>query len=478
MIGRTGRNWPIRDSKDQLRLIATSLKATGGATATARPSTASTSTSTSEVINRSRGNSTNILRDPHASLTLFASREDADNLPETVISPYAGGTRPRQKSFAELLGDESYEEPTSPTTGRQRSGSNKAIAPKIGAGKNYHPSRLFDTEEDPESTTESPSKAIAPKIGAGKNFQPSRLFDTEEGVETAPDTPDKAASPSKFYRPNPTKYQHFDFADGSDPQDAPKPGVSFDEKPKTKHDSNWSFDDFATPQKPVATRGLHRHQDVRHWDNENTDLAETPVGRVQQIKPRRDAETHFEFRDDGLPANEPRLIGRPRGSGQNTGLGLYQNNLYNDDGSAPTPGPDPRALGNITNLSDRRKDFDAHFTITDESPQNGSGAAQAKAAGTGKISEDRMKAVKMMESNWGAYDESPTSQKENNNPSRRGAAGGDERGINIAGDGMGGKKGSGRAWGIGDESDDERNAQTVPGKKPGGPGNSTTIWDF
>jgi hypothetical protein len=54
VIGKTGRNWPIRDSKDQLREITNSLKADGGA------STQSSAPETN-VVNRSRVNSTNAM---------------------------------------------------------------------------------------------------------------------------------------------------------------------------------------------------------------------------------------------------------------------------------------------------------------------------------------------------------------------------------------------------------------------------------
>ncbi|KAM7206970.1 hypothetical protein V8F33_000069 [Rhypophila sp. PSN 637] len=418
VIGKTGRNWPIRDSKDQITLITNCVQ--NGGASVAPPNGNS--------LNRSRGNSTNILRDPHASLALFAPREEVEEAPAPVVSPYAG-RRPRERSFTEILGDEPVDEdPTSPSKGRERS--------------------------------DSPSKAIAPKIGAGKNFQPIRLFEKDENVESGPDTPEQ--SPDRLVRPNPKKYHHFDFADGSDPQDAPKPGG---QKPKTKHDTNWSFDDFVTPQKPTATRTLHKARDVRHWGTENDVVEETPAKHVQQIKPRRDAEAHFEFIDDGGPSNEPRLIGRPRGSAHNTGLGLYENNLYNEDGSAPTPGGPP--LGNITNHEHRGKDFESHFNITDDFP-HGNGYEKAD-----KVGDDRKKAVRMMESNWSTYDVSPVSQKENSNPNKKA---GDDRGINTAGDGMGGKKGSGRGWAIGDDSDEEQNVR-VPGKAQHGM-KSDNFWDF
>jgi hypothetical protein len=433
VIGKTGRNWPIRDSTDQLRLIKNSQNAAG--VETARPAESTNG--------RSRTGSNNVLRDPHASLALFAPREEADPLP-SVVSPYAG-RRPRQRSFTEILGDEPVEEPGTPSNGRERS--------------------------------MSPSKHIAPKLGAGKNFQPSRLFQEEEEEQSLPanNIPERKA----YYKPNEKKFQHFDFSDGTDVlQDAQKPAAT-SQKAKSKHDSNWSFDDFTTPQKALPTRGLPRNQDVRHWSNDDNTIAETPVKKPAQPKPRRDAEAHFEFQDDGEPGGEPRLIGRPRGTGHNTGLGLYENNLYAEDAGKPDSKPASRALGNITNLEDRRKDFAPHFEMKDHSPAHG------QSQDAPKVSEDRKKAVKMMESNWSAFDEpSSVSQKENSEPAsaRNGNLKAnrnvDERGITIAGDGMGGRKG-GQHWAIGDDDDVQSRSEEVPGKKQGAAQPTTgNFWDF
>jgi hypothetical protein len=432
VIGKTGRNWPIRDSTEQLALIKSSQNAAG--VETARPAELAA--------NRSRKDSNNILRDPHASLALFAPREVAEAPVASVVSPYAG-RRPRQRSFTEILGDEPVEEQDMPSNGRERS--------------------------------MSPSKAIAPKSGAGKNYLPSRLFEAEEESLPANNIPERKA----YYKPNEKKFQHFDFSDGTDvPQDGTKPKAT-SQRPKSKHDSNWSFDDFSTPAKALPTRGLHRAQDERHWSNDDDTIEETPVKKPSQPKPRRDAEAHFEFQDDGEPGNEPRLIGRPRGTGSNTGLGLYDNNLYSEDGSKPSPGPGPRALGNITNLEDRRKDFAPHFEMKDYSPAHGQSHEAPK------VSEDRKKAVKMMESNWSsALDEPSVSQKENSAPtgSRNGGSqkanrNVDERGITIAGDGMGGRKG-GQHWAIGDDDDQQTRSEEVPGKKQGAQATDGNFWDF
>ncbi|KAK4158485.1 hypothetical protein C8A00DRAFT_28494 [Chaetomidium leptoderma] len=429
VIGRSGQNWPIRDSKDQISLIAKCAKGADGVAAAA-PEALPT---------RTRGSSTNAMRDPHTSLDLFASREELESNPAAVVSPYAG-KRPHQRSFTEILGDEPDEEPGSPSNGRERS--------------------------------RSPSKVIAPKIGAGKNFQPMRLFDRDED-DFAAGTHGRNQSTDRAVRPDSKKYQHFNLDDGSGARDAqeaptPKPAPKPAVDRQSKHGSNWSFEDFVTPQKAVATRGLHRAHEARHWGADNELLENTPAPNAAVPKPRRDAEAHFEMKDDGPARDKSHDADRlPRGTAHNEGLHLYDNRLHTADGTVPSPGPPP--LGNITNIKDRRKDFDPHFNMTDASPEDNSNGANEPA----NVPENHKKAVRTMESNWGSYDVSPASRKENDNPNNRPA--GTQRGIVIAGDGMGGKKGTGRGWMHGE--DDE----PTPTNKKGGrgpPTQSENIWDY
>ncbi|KAL2756852.1 hypothetical protein ACRALDRAFT_1075647 [Sodiomyces alcalophilus JCM 7366] len=410
VIGKSGRNWPIRDAADQIKLVTRSLQSIGAIAAGPEKT---------DTLHRARGNSQNALRDPHASLSLFESREkQAIEESPAVVSPYAG-TRPPQRCLTELFGDEPAEDVGSPSSGRER----------------------------------------GTKSGAGKNFQPSRLFHTDENApEEDPDTPETPKSPVKAFRPQPQKYNHFNLADGSAAQDAAAPAAAAtNHRPRSsKNNASWSFEDFVTPQKPKPSRTI-RHQDIRHWGTENNDDA---PAETAAHKPRRDAETHFDFVDDGEPSGEPRRVGPPKGTAHNTGLHLYENNLYNEDGSAPTP-PANRPLGAITNLPDRRKDFDPHFAMTDNSPAP---ANQAKAG----ISDDRKKAVSQMNSNWSAYDKSPASHKENNPEGLN-----EERGILIGGDGMGGKKGSSRAWFFGEDEDSPK-----PAAAPKSTAAQKSFWDF
>ncbi|KJZ78389.1 hypothetical protein HIM_02427 [Hirsutella minnesotensis 3608] len=417
IIGKTGRNWPIRECKDQLSLIRSCLKTTGSASSNAPQGH-------NEAVVRTRGTSTNALRDPHASLELFAPREQIESAePASVVSPYAG-SRPRQRDFAEILGDEAH----------------------------------GDSDRDFRDRPASPSKG-----GQGKNFQPIRIFDGQEYEEE--EDVDEGSPENKgkktYIRPNPRKYEHFDFADGTEPQDRPQRGLSHDERPKSKHDSQWSFQDFVTPQKPKPSK-VFRHQDVRNWDPEanNNDKP-----RAAPVKGRRDAEKHFELQDDSEPApRQQRPAAKPRGATHNEGLGLYEENLFDREDSAAGP---KRALGNITNLKDRTKDFDPHFAMTDESPAITSQRTQ-------HLPEGRMKAVKMMDANWAAYDQSPVSQKENQPQPGHGQV--KER-IHIAGDGMGSKKGNNRDWLYGADGDGKDGIH-IAGDGMGGKKGTDRNWLF
>jgi hypothetical protein len=442
VIGKTGRNWPIRDGKDQAKLIISSV------TAAAKPATGPpVAQNAEETLRRSRENSTNVTRDPHASLALFAPRDADDTEPlPAVVAPRASA-KPAPRDYGDLFVGHDNE-----------------------TARNAAPQNEYSRPSSP-----SKSGVMAPKGGAGKNYQRSRIFDNDENYPIRPE--DKAI----YIRPNAKKFQHFDIAAaGSEGATLPKSPAPRDIK--GKNGTNWNFDDFSTPAKLVPGKVL-RGQDVVHWGNEDDVVLDSPIRMKKVDHPRKDAETHFEFADDGIPAGERRLIGRPRGAGAVGGMGLYQNNLYDED-PASSVQQDSRPLATVTNIKDRRKDFDPHFEMVDDSPL-----------------PVRNKAVQ------------PANQKENEAPgspsrtqginiagdgmgSRKVAlpdsAAVKPKGITIGGDGMGGKKGAGRSWGFGDESDGEetggvngaggafRKGVSATGKKFGNATQtgSSDFWDF
>jgi hypothetical protein len=91
------------------------------------------------------------------------------------------------------------------------------------------------------------------KAGGGKNFTSNRLFE-----ETEEEEPLKSPASVKT---NAKKYSHFEFGDGNDDQHTPKIHETA-HSTKSKHMSQWDFENFATPEKP-GTKVLG--QAVRHF---------------------------------------------------------------------------------------------------------------------------------------------------------------------------------------------------------------------
>ena len=412
----------------------------------------------------------NVARDPHTSLSLFAPpNEDYESSQKPAVVAPRAGAKLQQRDYHELFaGNESDASPNTRSKIKSPKKENKGIG--LGskdqsakpAPRDYHD--LFGGDEpDASAASEarpaSPQKenaSVAPKGGAGKNFQPSRLFDAEDGQPTTPGMP----SPEKMRKAHPTKYNHFDFSDEPGEQKAVPAGL------KTKHQSQWDFADFTTPNK-ISQK--IRSQDVRHFalGDENANM-ESPVKKPFVHQPRPDAKTNFEFLDDGASTAERRPPGHPRGHVADRGAGLYQNNIFTEDRSTSPEKKASHPLSTVTNLKDRRKDFDSHFSITDNSPA-------AKDQDNKPIPEARAKVVKMMEAQWEAADESPG--QESKTQGKATARGKENTGIKSAGDGMGSRKGTGRQWGIGDLSDEEETVRFQPARKQMAP-REDSFWDY
>ncbi|KAJ8070875.1 hypothetical protein OCU04_001235 [Sclerotinia nivalis] len=441
VIGKSGRNWPIRDGKDQIKLITSSVRSFG----------TSDAASNVDSIARARGNSNNATRDPHASLSLFAPRRDIVQEFRPAAEPTSKSAKPEPRDYHDLF------------VGKDSASLEDDIyPPKAGS-----------------------------KAGASRKFAPSRLFDAYEEQAT-PDSPVREESKDPMYRPNPARYEHFDFTDAPEEEEPIRPASS--KSSKSQHQSQWGFDDFQTPQKVVPTKVL-RAAEVRHWGNSDDEVLDSPVRFKKTEKPRKDAQPQFEFLDEGTPQQERRIVGRPHGQGHNNGLGLYKDTMFDDESETPASKKQVPALANV---KDRNKDFDTHFTMTDDSPVAGKAPAH--------MGEDRAKAVKMMGANWDTYDQSPiekNSRKENDpsSPIRSNSTkeplsekhtasqrNQKKTGIKTMGDGMGGSKGAGRSWGFGDDSDGEeagglngvgskfRNGR--PGKAQNQKASGGDFWDF
>lgn len=416
VIGSRARNWPICDGKDQARLIASSAARITQSNGPTRPASENCSHDTNQVAvtTKPSSQSKNVTRDPHASLALFAPREEEDDSSApAAVAPRASAKPPPRDYHDLFVGNESDASPVSKE--------------KIASSQK-------------ENMTPGP---IAPKGGAGKNYQPSRLFETDNSQPGTPGMP--IESSGKYIKPDPNKYNHFEFGDGNETQ---KPTAA---RPKSKHQNNWDFADFMTPDKvPTKVRG----QDIRHFGwSDNGPVMDSPAKHPAVAKARPDADTNFQLQDDVTPAGE-RRPGRSHGQGDLKGFGMYQNNVYDESDLPPSPEKKGQPLAN---LKDRRKNSDPHFGITDDSP------SQSATVNKQPMPEARAKVIQQMGAQWEASDQLPgphlTSKIEDVihpifGDKENILSGGGNRhvGIKSGGDGMGGKKGAGRSWGFEDDS--------------------------
>ncbi|KAL4752131.1 hypothetical protein BDW72DRAFT_75566 [Aspergillus terricola var. indicus] len=385
VIGNRSRNWPVRDADKQTRLIrfaAESTPANNGPPPTAQPEPSSTAKD--EARDGSPGKKH--IKDPYAAESLFELLSPNKDRGEPVHRPRApASAQPPPRDYKELfVGDEGNDDaPETPSRTR-------AIAPKVGAGKHFAPSRIFE----PEEVEPSP---VVPKLGGGRYFAPSRIFDDDS--ETASrEKPEQIA-----YRAHPKRFEHFELG-GDNSNREVKPTAS---RPGSRHVKNWDFEDFSTP--PKAKRGP-RGEEVRHfgWSDDEPEQ-DTPPARPRVVQPRRDAETHFQI-TDGEEQGNKRII---RSYG-NKGLGLYKDTLYAEaedleaKENAKQQASKERPLSVVHNGPNRKKDFESHW----DDPEANVSHENKKPTG------DRVKAAKALESSW-HFDKSPEPSKESRPPQRR-----------------------------------------------------------
>ena len=493
VIGSRGKNWPIRDGKDQARLIASSA-----ATTTSQGNGVTPSTSTSNPGNPNEAVVTsdpaeqrkNVTGDPHASLSLFGPRSDDSAHVPKATAP-RGSAKPPPRDYHDLFVSEGSPDASAQASqkeNRPRAQSQKAQSAKPPP-RDYHD--LFignDSDASPAAKERpaSPQKSgqVAPKGGAGKNYHPSRLFDMDD---TPPGTP-KSPSKDTYIKPHPTKFKHFEM--GGDNEESSK--QQSPAKPRVKPQSQLDIGEYLNAtEKPIKNP---RNQEIRHfgWGDDDTNV-ESPVKHPNVAHARPDAKASFDFQDDGTPGDNRRPAGHPRGKGVNNGLGLYQNNLFDDTELPPIP-PKNRPLSTVTNLKGRSKDFDpkwgladAQPTLTDRTKEN-KPVSPLKPKSTKPTKpqpedddEEFQHFAPPKSTAQTSGDSRPASRDQENLTSTRNTD--RPMGIKNGGDGMGGAKGSVRSWGFGDESDEDgvggsNSGKFMAGKKQQAPKESSGFWDY
>ena len=361
VIGARGRAWPIRDGKDQIRLLKTAVT---------ERSTAAVPAQETQLPVRSSSPSKRRIKDPYAAESL-----------DDLLAP--------DKEAAER---EARAEPSKPSFAGKR-----YTRDPYGAGS-------LNEILSPSKQPPAPVAPFAPASGrpAARNF--SDIFVKDDDVPESPSRPQRRAprvpeedesgqgpvdEDRNFYKTIPGKFSHFDI--GGD-----NPDREIKEETRSQHSNiyrskKWDFGDYETPVKNTrAPRG----EEVRHVDLSDDESPE----KLNVIKPRRDADHHPDLADEN---EDGRIISSFGGRGQR----LYQNRLF-DDEEGPEPSErekknEPLAVtGNAVN---RKKNFDSQFDIVDDSsvPSKENPVPTAK----------HDKAVKQMQSHWHDYDESPQGKR-------------------------------------------------------------------
>ncbi|KAK5742526.1 hypothetical protein LTR17_003329 [Elasticomyces elasticus] len=310
-IGKSGRNWPIKDGQAQIHSINKSLKA-GGSNTDVSVSSAPQAASKSDIViqQHKKRESVSATNDPHASLALFAQRDPNEQTRQQYDGPK---TAPR----------ESYKAPNR--------GLNDILASEDG---NMHP-------RDP-----SPSKVDKfHKAGAGKHHVNNRLFDENE-----PSSPPRSPERKKVFK---DKNGHFEFGDGEDAAGEYRPTSARGSK---KVPTQVGFAAFSVSP---SVKDKTRPDYDRHWGDGVQPNEASPIKRSIKHAPREENESHFSI------ANSSPATGHEKSKSlqRQKGMGLYQDPLHADERTAVRP-------QTATNRAHRNDNFINNTIGDDKAPMS------------------------------------------------------------------------------------------------------------
>ncbi|KAF8472536.1 hypothetical protein BDZ91DRAFT_652445 [Kalaharituber pfeilii] len=259
VIGRTGRNWPIKEGHEQSKVVQLSASKV---TLTSSSIEATPQTRDRGVSNASNSSTASIrpTPDPHSTLSLFTPREpEPETFNKPAVIPPRNSAKPPPRDLSELF----------------VSSDNESTSTKGGK-----------TDE-----------AVPPRAPAQYNRGRSYNFLDESGEDGA--TQQQLQDSVKV---NPQKYAHFDFGD-----EAPEVPPALAPVKESRNKASWDFADFSTPEKrPVRIRP----DGVRHFswgDDDETIAARGSVTGAQsnanarleaQSHAKRDAQSHFVIADE------------------------------------------------------------------------------------------------------------------------------------------------------------------------------------
>ncbi|CAI7676932.1 unnamed protein product [Penicillium palitans] len=390
VIGARGRQWPIRDGKDQLRLLKTAE------TARLAPSQPASENSETKLPTRSSSPGKRRIRDPYAADSLTELLSPSKETPKPASSkkytqdPYGAGSlneilSPTKKAPAHVP-------PFAPSSGRPATRNFSDIFVK----DDHLPDSPSKPQRRAPAVDEADENAEKGPVDEDRNFyktDPKKYSHFEIGEENA-GSKGPVDEDRHFYKTAPGKYNHFEI--GGDNSERETKGEV--RQANTKHATHWDFDDVETP---VKVSRAPRGQERRHFgfgDNEDGDGS--PQGKPNVVKPRRDADRHFELTDEESE-DDGRIISSFGGRGKR----LYENRLFDDEGQPQTSEREKKdeALPTGSHVVNRNKNFVSQFELADE-------PAAKENTPTNKHHAHN----KSMESHWHNYDEQsplPPAQK-------------------------------------------------------------------
>ncbi|KAJ5675087.1 uncharacterized protein N7477_005021 [Penicillium maclennaniae] len=390
VIGKSARTWPIRDGKEQIRLLRNAATQNSEAPAQA-PSQGN------DLPSRPASPGKRYIKDPYAADSLFdlLSSNHTEAPHESEEEPRKAGHNGK-RYIKDPYAAESLTELISPTKPKVSA----VVRPYGGARPNTRSyGDLFVTDDDDEipGTPSKAERVTAPR--AGSRFQGSRIFEDDSKVEErafyksdpkkydhfqigADDATQGKSEDRAYYKSDPKKYDHFEIgANNADLEVKQEP-----QRAQSRQQAHWDFDDVATP-KPKST------DEARSFGYSGGE-ADSPPARPAVHKPRRDADKHFDMTDDETGGDADRIIS----SYGNRGKGLYKNRLFDEENGASTPGQSKsqnEPLGVTGNNASRKNNLDAHWKLSGSPTPTKTESEKVKT-----ISSDRAASIKQMESSW------------------------------------------------------------------------------
>ncbi|KAK2873502.1 hypothetical protein FQN49_002318 [Arthroderma sp. PD_2] len=359
-------NWPICDSVEQKRLVASSIASAAKCSKKPEPELEPKKV---EKVEEQVPKKEKAAKEVETPLSFFEAQSIEEPLPATKSRASTFSAKPPPRDYNDLFQGDDEPLVTPPRSRDQVLGI--SATPKTVSKTYTH----FEFGEG--------------KLPGDKPLKESKTHDHFEfSDEVDPKVlEEQKRSPAKSHAPD-----HFEFGEADE--------IPLPVRPRSsKHLSQWDFEDFVTPEKPKQK--VIRGQNVRHfgWSDDEVDL-ETPKPKPRITQPRRDAETHFKIQDKQTPLASDKTTGREPGAAHNRGLKLYEHNLYDEDGKHVEQ-PLTTSNGNHNDAS-RRKIFDPQWEMKDETgPQNGKETKEEEKP----VSRSRMEVVKLMDSSWDKFDD-------------------------------------------------------------------------